>query len=81
MGNKISKQELLEQQRNQKLLEAAAAGQLDDVKRLVAAGADKNTKDRVSEFHFSFTLNYMTLHDITVFTSLYATVSDVIPPL
>ena len=47
--------------KNQKLLEAAGEGRLDDVKRLVTAGADKNTKNDVSEFHSSFTLNNIAL--------------------
>ena len=74
MGNKNSKQ-------NEELLGAVWKGRLDDVKRLVAAGADKETKDNVSEFHSSLTLNYITLHCIAVFTSFYASVCDMIPPL
>ena len=46
--------------KNQKLLEAAGNGRLDDVKQLVAAGADKETKNYVSEFHSSLTVNYIT---------------------
>ena len=34
---------------NKDLIEAAEKGQLDEVKRLVAAGADKNTKNEVSD--------------------------------
>ena len=34
---------------NKGLLKAAEKGQLDEVKRLVAAGADKNTKGEVSD--------------------------------
>ena len=35
--------------RNKGLIEAAVRGQLEEVKRLVAAGADKNAKDEVSD--------------------------------
>ena len=34
---------------NEDLRQAAEKGQLDEVKRLVAAGADKNTKNEVSD--------------------------------
>ena len=63
MGNGTSKQ-------NEELLQAAKEGRLDDVKRLVAEGADKNTKDLVSEFHSSLTLNYITLLYIALVYSL-----------